>query len=415
MIEVLFKRTTVLKRYREGPHALEREAYLQHCAAQGYSHSMLRKIAWVLLSVASRVGIGDGVVTIQDIELAVDGRKQFKRQITNSTQSASSTRELAIHFVTLWVRWLGKLQDIPPGPVTFAEQVNAFSKYMREERGLSPVTIFTRCERLNWFFSSLPRGRDTLHAITPLDIDAFIESKGKDGWTRASMSALASSLRSFFKFAEARGWCCCGITAVIQSPRIYMRERVPQGPGWEDVQRLLVSTSGDGSTDIRDHAILTLLALYGLRRGEVAALQLNDVDWQAELIHVTRPKQRVSQRYPLLPVVGEAILRYLRYARPCCSHRALFLTIHAPFRALSAGSITALARLHLSRLGLTLSPGGAHCLRHACASHLLASGFSLKQIGDHLGHRSANSTLSYTKVDMKGLRQVAEIDMGALL
>ncbi len=194
-----------------------------------------------------------------------------------------------------------------------------------------------------------------------------------------------------------------------------MREGIPQGPGWEDVQRLLGSTSGDSPVDIRDHAILTLLALYGLRRGEVAALQLDDVDWQGELIHVTRPKQRVSQRYPLLPAVGEAILRYLRNVRPRCSHRALFLTLDAPIRPLSAKSITPLAHVHLSRIGLTLSPGGAHCLRHACASHLLASGFSLKQIGDHLGHRSANSTLSYTKVDMAGLRQVAEMDMGALL
>lgn len=414
MIEVLFKSPAVLKRYSEEPYAQERDSYLQHCATEGYPRSMLRRIAWVLLSVASRIDLGDCSVTIQAIELAVDGRKQFKRRSANYTQSAS-TRELSTYFVTQWIRWFGKLQEASKLPSIFTEQVDAFSRYMREERGLSPVTIFTRCERLNWFFLSLPRGRDTLHAITPLDIDAFIESKGKDGWTRASMSALASSLRSFFRFAEARGWCSCGITAAIQAPRIYMREGIPQGPRWTDVQRLLVSTSGDGSTDIRDHAILTLLSLYGLRRGEVAALQLDDLDWQAEQIHVTRPKQRISQRYPLLPVVGDAILRYLRDVRPCCSHRALFLTIHAPIRPLSAGSITALARLHLSRIGLTLSPGGAHCLRHACASHLLASGFSLKQIGDHLGHRSANSTLSYTKVDLAGLRQVAEIDLGALL
>ena len=120
-------------------------------------------------------------------------------------------------------------------------------------------------------------------------------------------------------------------------------------------------------------------------------------------------------RYPLLPAVGEAILRYLREVRPHCDDRTLFLTLGAPIRPLSAPSITPVAHAHLSRLGLTLSPGGAHCLRHACASHLLASGFSLKQIGDHLGHRSTNSTLSYTKVDLTGLRQVAELDLGELL
>ncbi|MBE2243953.1 MAG: tyrosine-type recombinase/integrase [Burkholderiaceae bacterium] len=320
-----------------------------------------------------------------------------------------------IHFATEWLRYLDCLQQTEEAPNAFMAQIDAFACYMRDERGLSPVTISTRCERLTWFFAGLCPPRDTLSAITVADVDAFIESKSKKGWTRASLAALASSLRSFFAFAEARGWCPSGITAVIESPRLYTREGIPEGPGWDDVQRLLVATSGDRPADIRDHAILMLLAVYGLRRGEVAALRLDDLDWEGESIHITRPKQRRAQRYPLLHAVGEAILRYLREVRPRCGHRALFLTLGAPIRPLSAPSITPVAHAHLSRLGLTLSPRGAHCLRHACASHLLASGFSLKQIGDHLGHRSANSTLSYTKVDLTGLRQVAELDLGALL
>ena len=63
----------------------------------------------------------------------------------------------------------------------------------------------------------------------------------------------------------------------------------------------------------------------------------------------------------------------------------------------------------------TLARRGAHSLRHACAARLLAADFSFKEIGDHLGHRSANSAVYYAKVDLAGLRQVAELDMGALL
>jgi site-specific recombinase XerD len=113
--------------------------------------------------------------------------------------------------------------------------------------------------------------------------------------------------------------------------------------------------------------------------------------------------------------VGEAILRYLRAGRPRCAHRALFLALSAPLRPLSAPSITPIARTRLSALGVAVSPRGAHCLRHACASHLLAAGCSLKHIGDHLGHRAATSTLSDTKVDLAGLRQVAELDLGRRL
>jgi site-specific recombinase XerD len=93
----------------------------------------------------------------------------------------------------------------------------------------------------------------------------------------------------------------------------------------------------------------------------------------------------------------------------------LFLTLKAPYRPLSAASITPVAHSHLSRIGMTLSPRGAHCLRHACAGHLLRSGFNLKQIGDHLGHRSPNSTLTYTKVHRMALRKVAEFDLGRLV
>lgn len=414
MFEELFKRPTVLARYREGPLAGAREEFLEHCAKEGYSHSMLRKIAWVLLALAHSIDIDNGYVTNQDIELAVDRRMRFKRQPKRSKESAW-TRQMFIHFATEWVRRLGCLQQAPKPQNVFAAQIDVFAHYMRDERGLSPVTISTRCERLAWFFAGLRPSRQALSAIVVGDVDAFIESKGKQGWTRASLAALASSLRSFFGFAEARGWCAPGITAVIEAPRLYAREGIPEGPGWDDVQRLLASTSSDRPAHIRDHAILMLLAVYGLRRGEVAGLQLDDLDWEGEVIHVARPKQRLAQRYPLLPVVGEAILRYLREVRPRCGHRALFLTLGAPIRPLSAPSITPVAHAHLSRLGLTLSPRGAHCLRHACASHLLASGFSLKQIGDHLGHRSANSTLSYTKVDLTSLRQVAELDLGALL
>lgn len=414
MIEDLFKRPAILARYREGPLANAREKFLIQCANEGYSRSMLRKIAWVLLAVAHNIDIDHGNVTTQDIERAVDSRERFSRRPMRAKESLW-TRQMFIHFATEWLRRLGSLQPTPMAQNAFAAEVDAFARYMRDDRGLSPVTISTRCERLGWFFGGLRPPRDALGAITVADVDAFLESKGQQGWTRASLAALASSLRSFFSFAEARGWCAPGITVVIEAPRLYAREGIPEGPGWDDVQRLLSSTSGDRPADIRDHAILMLLAVYGLRRGEVAGLRLDDLDWEGELIHIARPKQRRAQRYPLLPAVGEAILRYLREVRPRCAQRALFLTLGAPIRPLSAPSITPVAHAHLSRLGLTLSPRGAHCLRHACASHLLASGFSLKQIGDHLGHRSANSTLSYTKVNLIGLRQVAELDLGDLL
>ena len=114
-------------------------------------------------------------------------------------------------------------------------------------------------------------------------------------------------------------------------------------------------------------------------------------------------------------MVGDAILRYLRKARPRCSHRALFITIDAPFRPLSAQGVRTMVRRRLTEQGVQLKRCGAHCLRHACAGQLLDAGFTLKQIADHLGHRSMNTTRIYTKIDLHGLRQAAEFDIGGLL
>lgn len=144
-------------------------------------------------------------------------------------------------------------------------------------------------------------------------------------------------------------------------------------------------------------------------------LRLDDLDWYNEIIWIRRNKQRRAQRYPLLPTVGDAILRYLRDVRSRCACRELFLALSGPTRALSAASITAIVHGRLTALGINSHARGAHCLRHACAEHLLAAGFTLKEIGDHLGHRSANSTMAYTKVDLRGLRQVAELNLGRLL
>lgn len=414
MFETLFKRPFVLARYREGPLSEARSRFLEQCAERGYSRSMLRKIAWVLLAVARGIDIDHGKVTARDIELAVDGRARSNRTLVRS-KNLKGSRQLFVHIATEWVRSIGVLEQPAEVESPFAPQIAAFARYLNEERGLSPVTISTRRERLAWFFKSLSPVRNSLRTISIHDVDAFIQAKSNQGWSRSSLASLASSLRSFFYYAQGQGWCAPGVASVIESPRLYAREGLPEGPGWEDVQRLLASTRGDRAAEIRDRAILMLLATYGLRRGEVARLTLDDLDWAGERIRVSRPKQRLTQCYPLLPAVGEAILRYLRDVRPRCVHRSLFLALAAPIRPLSGASISAVARARLSALGLTLSPRGAHCLRHACSNHLLASGFSLKQIGDHLGHRTVKSTLSYTKVDLGGLRQVAELDLGGLL
>src|SRR5205809_7261185 len=146
-----------------------------------------------------------------------------------------------------------------------------------------------------------------------------------------------TQLRAFFRYAEQRGWCSRGLAAAMMAPHLFADEGLPKGPSWDDVQRVLANTEGDQPKNIRDRAIIMLFAVYGMRVGEVRALRLEDLDWEKELIYLTRPKPRRRQSYPLSYTVGEAILRYLKKVRQRIAWREVFLTVKAPFQPLSSG------------------------------------------------------------------------------
>ena len=181
------------------------------------------------------------------------------------------------------------------------------------------------------------------------------------------------------------------------------------------MNRLLAAAQSDYPVDIRDRALLLLLAVYGLRAGEVAALRLDDFDWEREMLTVPHGKRQRPRTYPLCRPVGDAVLRYLQKVRPRSDRREMFITLLAPFRPLHSKSVGGMVSRRLHSLGLTLPHYGSHVLRHACATHLLAQGLSLKEIGDHLGHQSPEATRIYAKVDLASLRMVGDFTLEGLL
>jgi len=239
--------------------------------------------------------------------------------------------------------------------------------------------------------------------------------QGSTRWNRTSVTVAAQALRSFFRHAERRGWCRAGIAEGIAGPRRYVHEGLPEGPTWTEVQRLLEGIQGKSASSLRARAILLLFAIYGLRSGEVSRLLLSDFDWSAETFAVTHSKRGGTQRYPLQHEVGEAILDYITEARPRTDCRHLFVTLHMPHRRVETSSLWMLTSRRLKAAGILCRRSGPHSLRHACATHLLQEGLSLKEIGDLLGHRSAMSTGIYAKVDITMLRRVADFDLGGLL
>ena len=418
MFERLFPRRETGLRHITSPLAQERSDYLQHCADQGYSPATLRHLATDLLLIQSLLSLHESSQKFDpSVVEAVIARWAAREPKYFSYKNGRRGRENLPHRATRWLLFMDRLQTAPAAPRPYDALLQDFTDNMRHERGLSEASINGRRwiaeDFLQWFF----RGHLSLADITNGEIDEAIARKRVDsGYSRSSVKTYASGIRTFFRHAERRGWCRQGLADLIASPRVYGQEGLPAGPSWNDVQRLMATTESDRPKDLRDRAMLLLFAIYGMRSGEVRALKLEDLDWENNLINVPRSKGRRTQRYPLVGPVGEAILRYLEDGRPrSTTYREIFLTVEAPIQPLRASSsVWTMVAKRLRPFGLALRQHGPHTLRHACASHLLADGLSLKEIGDHLGHRSAKVTAAYAKVDLAGLREVASFPLGGL-
>ena len=281
--------------------------------------------------------------------------------------------------------------------------MSADSRHRRWSNGAGIGSFLRWCDKTN----------RQLRDLQPEDVDAYFVAQAMGRWSRVSVASTASALRGFLRYAAKRGMCT-DLAASICRPRLYRQESLPYAPDWCDVQRMLADAETDDPRDIRDRAILLLLAVYGMRSGEVAALRLDQIDWAGRTLRLRRLKRRQPQIYPLVPSAAEALARYIDTVRPLSSCPEVFLCMHAPRRPLKAGSIYDVANRRFVALGIDAAHRGGHALRHACASRLLAEGLSIKEIGDHLGHRSAASTSIYAKVNMQALREVGAFDLGGL-
>lgn len=416
MIDQLYKSSRAVERHLAAPLLDERLRYLSHRGALGSTKNSLRLIAPYLLVFIDYLHLESNTeISIEQINKAADQWISRQPQHQSATHYRDA-RELFICYAKDWLRFLGLLcpAEVPRQPYT--HMIEEFANYMTEERGLSAATVGPRRVRLAQFFSRFYQEHRSFNEISIVDIDTTIVRMGQqNAYARASIRAYVDAVRSFFRYAEQRGWCAPGLAEAIISPRLFADEQLPKGPSWEDVRRLLASTESDKPKDIRDRALIMLFAVYGLRVGEVRALRLEDLDWENELLHVTRSKQYRRQVYPLSYTVGEALLRYLKEVRPRVPYREVFLTVLAPVRPCRKGALYCVVADRLRALGVSLKHRGPHSLRHACATRLLAQGMSFKEVGNHLGHKRADTTRVYAKVDLAGLRQVADFDLGGVL
>ena len=217
-----------------------------------------------------------------------------------------------------------------------------------------------------------------------------------------------TALRMFLRFLIAEGKCPAELLGAIPRKANWRLSSLPRYLSVNDVERLIQSCDHP-RFGIRDRAILLLLARLGLRAGDIVQMRLQDIDWPNACILVYGKSRRQAQ-LPLSQEVGQAIVMYLKKARPQTDSDRLFVSNLPPFQPLALHTtVSAVVDRAFRRAKVTRpSRGAAHLLRHSLASSMLREGASLQDISVLLRHRSIDTTQIYAKVDVVALREIAQ-------
>jgi site-specific recombinase XerD len=289
----------------------------------------------------------------------------------------------------------------------FVDVAPGFFDFLRRDRGLREATLVQYRHYLQRLQDYLRRlDRPLLPDLPPMVISALITESG-ESLDKRSVQSLCSILKVFFRYLFRVGLMTRDIAKAIESPRRYRLSNLPRSITREEVGQMLLRVDRRSVVGKRDYAILLLLVTYGLRAREVAALTLDDIDWKRNRLDIHGRKAGHSTAYPLAPTVGEAILDYLKQGRPETTKRAVFIGAYAPYPPLSRVAVSMRAKWYLRKAGINVFRPGSHTLRHTCVQRLIDSGFSLKTIGDFVGHRTPDATSIYAKVNIEALRKVA--------
>jgi site-specific recombinase XerD len=285
-----------------------------------------------------------------------------------------------------------------------------FETFLRRQRGMSERTIISCWQAINHFLE-FRFGTEVgdLTQITPIDIVGFLQQRIKQNKPLPSKT-LPAHLRSFFGYLFRSNKTAVNLAPSV--PRVAQRfaTRLPRHISAEQVDVLLRAVRNDTPIGRRNYAMVILLARLGLRAQEVVAMQLDDIDWRAGEI-VVRGKGKRYDRVPLPSDVGEALADYIRLGRTTTS-RTLFVTDQAPHRPFEKGGIVnCILKEASAKTGVELSVPyvGSHILRHSLAVNLVQHGASLDEIGNVLRHRARASTMLYARLDVEGLRSVAQV------
>ena len=407
MLERVFKSEWIVQQLRSGPFADHIDDFVEGLTEQGYGlknlPSRLGPISdfnrWL---IAKRYSLED----LDESRIEEFIRYRVKRR-------PGSVRAGNIFTVNLLIAHLRDRRCLPPAcPLPsengeIQELILSYVQYLRGERGLcdSSIERFSNIAR-DFLLEVFETGEVCLERVTRRDILGFITRCGERFSSRGTQ-LVATALRSLLRFLVTTGAIASELAECIPSVRGWRAAHLPEFLTDKEVKQLLRTCDRRTAKGLRNYAMLLIMLRLGLRASEVLHLKLDDIDWRGGIIAVQGKRGRV-ETLPLPHDVGEALVAYIRRARPQCSSRNLFIRIRAPRRELNdSRSIGTIVRRALVAAGINSQSKGAHLLRYTAATRTLRQGAALFEVGDLLRHRSVDTTALYAKVDVTRLSEIA--------
>jgi integrase/recombinase XerD len=395
----------VLSRVPEGPLAPYVGPFAESLSRQGYAQRYIHR--QVMLGACFSRWLEQREVPAHHIKSEHPTRylrSRYRRRRPNQGDRAALG-----HFIEfLRCERVIPAEKVPTRQLTPVEQwVRAYEQFLREERVLAEATIVNYAPFIDRFLKDrFGAGPVKLSSLGARDVVRFVQRQARHLHLKRA-KLLTTALRSFLHYARYRGEIRLDLATAVPCVANWSMPSIPRGIAPDQVRRLLSQIDRNTAVGRRDYAILLLLARLGLRSGEVAFLELEDIDWKGGCLSVHGKSGRRTQ-LPLPKDVGDAIVAYLRHGRPRATSRRVFLRARAPVRGfLTQCAVGTIVRHALLRAGIEAPTTGAHQFRHGLATQMLRQGASLAQIGELLGHKSPETTKIYTKVDLDALRTLA--------
>jgi integrase/recombinase XerD len=392
-----------------GPLALYAEGFRSELLAQGYSPSTASEH----LSLIGKLSPWLDTRGLEPSELDAEAIEEF---LADRRAEGLTRRATPRAFVPLlgYLQGLGVVKEATlPVPANLTERLlGAFVDYLSVERALAPETIAGYRHFAELFLTACaPEAEEScdLDRLGAGHINAFLLAERTRRGVGSTKNA-TTALRVLMRFLYLEGYTAASLVDSIPRAVPWRDSGRSRALAPEQVNRLLRSCDRRTVVGRRDLAILTVLARLGLRRGEVASLRLDDVNWRAGEIAVLGKGGR-RDRLPLPADVGEALADYCRRGRPRNGHRAVFLQVYAPHGPLLPNAVSSVVVAACRRAGIERV--GAHRLRHSAATAMRRAGAPLFEIGQVLRHRSTTSSALYAKDDLSALASIARPWPGA--